>query len=509
MEDNKATTPQSPAAGYPTPYGYDPREDEINLAELWDVLVKRKMVVLSISAVLTIAAVLYSLLATPVYRAEAVFLPPATSDIEALNIQGLQKFNISRVYKMFERNLSSRPPRQAIYDQMNLLDQFEPDRDEDTNLDVIFDEFNQGLSITTPKVKKGETLIPIPTITFAMEWEDPVLTAEIVNRIADEAEQATKKEILLNIKTQADARVLELNQEIERLHEITIKRRQDEIERLETADALERNNINDKIASLQNKALNDRLAEISRLEEADRIEREAVEEKISTLRNSAKAKRLDRVAVLKEASGIAHSLDIKDPIGYKLKKISDSALIKSQILTSISNSAPQLYTRGYEAIDAEITSLSNRTIDDPFIPELRGLQDRLKLLQHNEKIAALKARMDDDPFIPELRGLQEKLKLLEHNRKVEQLKSRQNDDPFITALRDKENELVRLESIHIDPETVKTARLDQAAFPPDKRIKPKRKLIVMLGLMLGLMLGVFVAFFVNFIETQKKKPVTP
>jgi len=273
-----------------------------------------------------------------------------------------------------------------------------------------------------------------------MEWEDPVLTAEIVNRIAEEAERAAKAEILSDIEARVSFRVIELNQEVQRLREITKKQRQDEIERLETADVLERNTINDKIASLRNKV---------------------------------REERLDRIVKLKEAADIAHSLDIMDPIAYKLKKISDSAMTTSQILTGISSNAPQLYTRGYEAIEAEITSLSNRTIDDPFIPELRGLQ--------------------------------EKLKLLEHNREVEQLKSRENDDPFIESLRDKENELARLASIDIDPATVKTAHIDQAAFPPDKRIKPKRKLIVVLGLMLGLMLGVFAAFFVNFLENQKQE----
>jgi len=36
-------------------------------------------------------------------------------------------------------------------------------------------------------------------------------------------------------------------------------------------------------------------------------------------------------------------------------------------------------------------------------------------------------------------------------------------------------------------------------YAPEQRIKPKRKLIVALGLILGLMLGVFAAFFVNFL----------
>jgi LPS O-antigen subunit length determinant protein (WzzB/FepE family) len=387
--------------------------------------------------------VLYALLATPVYRAVVVFLPPAAGDIQALNIEGVHGIDIKSVYTMFKKNLSSRPPRQAIYEKMNLLDRFEPDIDQDTNLDVIFDEFNQSLSITTPKVKKGDTVIPIPTITFAMEWEDPVLTAEIVNRIAEEAEQATKVEILSDIETRVNFRVMELNGEVQRLRDITKKRRRDEIERLETADALERNIINDKIA---------------------------------TLRGKVRDERLDKISKLKEGNEIAHSLNIKDPFAYRLKKISDSNMSNSQILTGISSNAPEIYTRGYEAIEAEITSLSNRKVDDPFIPELRGLQ--------------------------------EKLKLLEHNRKAEQLKSRQNDDPFIASLRDKEIELARLASINIDPATVKTAHLDQAAFPPDKRIKPNRKLIVVLGFMLGLMLGVLVAFFANFLENQRKLPAS-
>jgi len=445
MDGEKAENNQPPVVSNPPPYAYYPAEDEISLADLWGVLVKRRKVLLAVTAVATVGAVLYALLATPVYRAEVVFLPPAASDIQALKVQvqnteDIESVSVESVYTMFEQNLNSKPPRQVIFDKMNLLEQFASDKDQDTNNDVIFAEFNQMLSIATPKVKKGET--SIPTITLAMEWEDPVLIAEIINRIAEEVERATKTEVLLDIQAKVSARVIELNQEIKRLRNITKKRRQDEIERLETVDALELENINDKIASLRSKALGERI---------------------------------DRLAKLKEASGIAHSLEIKDPIGYKLKKISDATVTKSQILTGISNNAPQLYQRGYEALDVEINSLSNRSLEDPFIPELRGLQ--------------------------------EKLKLLEHNREVEQLKSRENDDPFIDSLRDKENELARLESINIDPEAVTTARLDRAAYPPDKRIKPNRKLIVVLGFMLGLMLGVFAAFFVNFLENQRELPV--
>lgn len=440
MEGDKRENTQTPVVGNPPSYAYYPPEDEINLTDLWRVLIRRRKALFWVTAVTTIGAVLYALFATPVYRAEAVFLPPTLSDIQAFNIPEVQSIDTTSTYTMFKRNLSSVVPRKFIFGEMNLLDQFKPDREEGDSIDEIFSEFNETLTITTPKVKQDET--PIPTITFAMEWEDPVLIAQVINRIAREAERTTALEIISDIQARIDARLKDLNQEIQLLRGITIKRRLDEIERLETADILERETINDQISALRSKALYERY---------------------------------DRISKLKEATEVAQSLGIQDPIGYKLKKINDAAVTKSQILTGISNSAPQLYTRGYEALDAEIESLSNRTVDDPFIPALRGLQ--------------------------------EKLELLEHNRKVEQLKNRKNDDPFIKLLRDKENNLARLVSIKIDPATVKTARLDQAAYAPEKRIKPKRKLIVVLGMMLGLMLGVFAAFFVNFLEEQKEKLV--
>ncbi|MBW6519724.1 MAG: hypothetical protein K0A99_01765 [Desulfoarculaceae bacterium] len=275
-----------------------------------------------------------------------------------------------------------------------------------------------------------------------MEGEDPVLVAEIANRLGEEARRVTAAKVLLNLQAKVNARIKDLNQEIQLLREKTIKHRLDEVERLETADVLKRKTITDKIAAL---------------------------------RVSAKKKRLDRIATLREAAGIAHSLGIKDPILYKLDKISGASPGTTQIMTDLTTPAPQLYTLGFEALEAEIQSLSARTSDDPFIPELRDLEEQLAIL--------------------------------EHNRKVEQLKSRKNDDPFIEPLRDKENELAYLESIQNDPRTVITARLDQAAFPPERRIKPKRPLVVALGLVIGLMGGIFLAFFMNFVASAKARSV--
>jgi len=46
--------------------------------------------------------------------------------------------------------------------------------------------------------------------------------------------------------------------------------------------------------------------------------------------------------------------------------------------------------------------------------------------------------------------------------------------------------------------------VDQAAYPPKKRIKPNRRLIVSLSTVVGLFLGIFLVFFVSFVQKQRE-----
>ena len=73
------------------------------------------------------------------------------------------------------------------------------------------------------------------------------------------------------------------------------------------------------------------------------------------------------------------------------------------------------------------------------------------------------------------------------------LQSRTNDDPFIEGVRDFENQLDFLSKVSVSPNNVAVFALDNAAEAPDTPIKPKKSLIVALGVVLGGMLGVFIA----------------
>ncbi|WP_198265085.1 Wzz/FepE/Etk N-terminal domain-containing protein [sulfur-oxidizing endosymbiont of Gigantopelta aegis] len=394
-------------------------ENEINLYDLWQALVKQKKAILSTIAIVTLLALLYALFTTPIYKAEIIFLPPANNDIQSLNIEGVSSVKAETVYAMFRENLGSISIRKQLFEQMNLVDHFEPNRNKDTNVNEIFNQFNEYFKLTIPNPKKGG--YSLPTSIFSLEGRDPVLIADILNSFATQAELTTKTELIADINARLVEQKKQLKLEMNLLLEKTKKQRLDEAVRLETADSLGRKKIEDQIKSLRELAKKQRLDEIDRLETANLLERKKLTDRINTLKGSAKGKRLDRIKKLVEASEIAHSMGLKEPIAYKLKKISKSANIKSQIMTDISSNTPQLYTRGYEALEAEIVSLTKRTNDNPFIKELRGLEEKLKLLKYNRKVEQLKNRTNDDPFITELRGLEKKLALLKHNRKAEQL----------------------------------------------------------------------------------------
>lgn len=73
------------------------------------------------------------------------------------------------------------------------------------------------------------------------------------------------------------------------------------------------------------------------------------------------------------------------------------------------------------------------------------------------------------------------------------LQARTSDDPFIPELRNLEGLYQLFAGVSLDPENVAVFRQDGAIEVPDQPIKPKKPLIVALGVVLGGMLGVFIA----------------
>ncbi|WP_330115212.1 Wzz/FepE/Etk N-terminal domain-containing protein [Pseudomonas sp. JS3066] len=142
--------------------------------------------------------------------------------------------------------------------------------------------------------------------------------------------------------------------------------------------------------------------------------------RISSLRASAKARREDRIIQLREALQVAEAVGLSKPpiIGGQTQE---------QMMAIMDGSLT--YMRGANAIRAELKALESRASDDPFIPELRELEQKRNLYA----------------------------------------------------------------SLRADPSNVRVFQQDGEVVVPDEPIKPKKGLIIIGGAFTGVVLGAVVA----------------
>jgi len=76
---------------------------------------------------------------------------------------------------------------------------------------------------------------------------------------------------------------------------------------------------------------------------------------------------------------------------------------------------------------------------------------------------------------------------------VEGLKNRSSDDPFVAGLRDREQKIDLYRSTNIAADDFRVYRQDGVVDTPDRPVKPKRLLLVLIGMLIGLFVGAMVA----------------
>lgn len=102
-------------------------------------------------------------------------------------------------------------------------------------------------------------------------------------------------------------------------------------------------------------------------------------------------------------------------------------------------------------------------------------------------------RKSDDFAESRVAQIAKELQLLQANRQIEVLKLRQNEEIFLSGVEPIRAEAARLSNLNLDMSQLKLVTIDQQALEPLEPIKPKKTLIIVLGIMLGLVLGVLIA----------------
>lgn len=227
-----------------------------------------------------------------------------------------------------------------------------------------------------------------------------------------------------------------------------------------------------KIDAARSSYENDKAARIATLQEADNLKRAQLQDELRALRQQLKVARSDRMAQLSEAIGIAKTLGIQKPTTPSALGDSVRSGDTSVMRTEINNQQIPLYFMGVEALEAERAALQQRKTDD-----------------FTEGRIAQIAR---------------ELQLLQSNREVEVLKQRQNEDVFLSGVEPLRAEVVRLGNLNnLDFTNLKLVSIDRKALEPMAPVKPKKSLIVVMGLLLGGMFGVFIALMRYWVKSHR------
>lgn len=201
-------------------------------------------------------------------------------------------------------------------------------------------------------------------------------------------------------------------------------------------------------------------SKIARLREGNELRRAQLQDELRALQLEAKAKRESRIAELGEAISIAQALGIHKPTTPSA--VANSGRDAGTVVrTEVLNQATPLYFMGTEALQAEREILLKRESDDFAEPRIASVHSELDMLSHNREVEVLLSRNDEDLYLQNLAKLRE--------------------------------EAAWLKGIALDTSGLKLVRLDQPAQQPLAPIRPKKLMILTLGLILGAMVGVFVA----------------
>lgn len=106
--------------------------------------------------------------------------------------------------------------------------------------------------------------------------------------------------------------------------------------------------------------------------------------------------RKDEMIRLGEQSAVAHSLGIEKPLDLRaIEAIEQGGAASAQINT---NGQEQVYLQGYAALDERIDTLRNRKDSDPFVGDLRQLQQQIYALGNDPRPARILALLDRSPL---------------------------------------------------------------------------------------------------------------
>jgi LPS O-antigen subunit length determinant protein (WzzB/FepE family) len=415
-------------------------DDEIDLFELAQSIWQERILVFIVTAAVTVLALIYALVATPVYQTASILKPAKIKDLDELNSLGVYALTPGEALNRVGAALESYEVRFGFFQENQAL--FEPILREGRSAEQNFERFNrERIKVLKPDPDPKKESSFSPYVGLQVEYSNLLDGPGIVNGLVQHAIEYER---------------VRLTEDLEAVIANKLEKIQRDLDVLRAGYNTEKD------------------IKITVLTESDNLKKLQLEDELAAIRLTLATQRENRIKKLDEAIAIADSLGIKKP--STPSSLSEGTRVSGSVIkTEVNNQNIPLYFMGTDALEAE------------------------------RKI--LLSRENDDFTSGRIVEIQQELKLLENNRQIQILQSRENEDLFLAELADKEKAIAHLNSLKLNMDTLSLVTLDQPATQPSRAIKPKKTLIVAIGLVLGGMLGIFAALLRSAIRKRQQQTV--
>lgn len=402
---------------------------EIDLSELIRSLGQQWKLIAGIMATVFSLAVVYVIVATPVYQAKSVLRVAELRDLDRLNLLDLYSLDREVALQQIGNELESYSTRLDFFRENPEL--FKALESPIRSLEQSFDVFNEdAFKVTRSEQQLKDGQQRSRYVEIVMEYSEGLAGPVILNNLVSYVHTQEQERVKSDVSALADNR----------------------IERLERQ-------LNTALVGYQAAVE----MEVAQLREQDILKQNELEDELSALRLELKNQRLNRLEKLNEAIYIATELGIKNPT------------------TLASLSQEQQQRLNANVIRAEINSQNK---DPLYFMGTRALLAEKEILS---------VRESDDFMEPRIAQIYKELELLKNNRRVEMLLARDNEKLFLESNSQIRSDIARLQELKSDLGNLRLVRLDQLAVEPVAPVRPKRLLILLLSVVLGGILGVSVA----------------
>lgn len=238
-EKEQKPAPQNIQYGVPYPQQFE--DDTIDLYELWITLWNKKGLVIAVTVIAALGSVVYALQQPPIYKAEALLLPPSAKDVKSFNLKVDRKVqrdwieqkakvkSTGTAFDAFKNNLSSRSMQKKFIEEYDLLDILAPNRTPETRDIDILEDFSKMIIIESKGV-----------FSVSTESDDPVFAAKLVNDYVSYFDLETVRGLVSDAKNSIEEQITDIEYKIASKRQMTKLRREDQVLRYQEASKIAR-----------------------------------------------------------------------------------------------------------------------------------------------------------------------------------------------------------------------------------------------------------------------------